>query len=145
MQLKCAMLEKSCLKTLILDELQLQYSLQLPDNVPMSIISKEFIESAANENDIMSMDNIIVIVLQKLFLKYIDSSRAVLEINISSSTRLKLVNVFRNFAIDDNKHNSIQKILPLMERAVIEIAQLMNDSHQRFRRTKVFEELVSQN
>ena len=131
MQLKNAMMKCDGLR-----RCELPYTLKLTQSAPNSMISQEFSRRvASNEN----VDDVLRIATKKLFLKYIDPSRARLEVNICSVTRSQLMNVFKSTSTD-----SLGRIMSLLEQAVVEISQLMMDSFYRFRRDEVFPQLVNQ-
>mmetsp|Transcript_20643 Transcript_20643/g.18223 ORF Transcript_20643/g.18223 Transcript_20643/m.18223 type:complete len:125 (+) Transcript_20643:2-376(+) len=108
--------------------LNLEFDIILPQSVPTSEISNAFNENEIEESFIQCS--------YRLYSKYIDSSQAMMEVNISSQLRTKLINVFR-----DRQALKLKDILPLMEAAAKEISHLMNDSYSRFRRESVFTEL----
>ena len=124
-------------------ELKLNYHLILPSEIPKSMIAKEF-ENQVNQFESKTMDNldankIIYNGLARLYEKYIDSSTAAMEVNISSSTKYDLINLFQN-----GFHGEIEidKICTAMEIAVNEISFLMNDTASRFRRQSIFTEII---
>ena len=123
------------------DELKLDYNLILPADIPKSIIAKEF-EDKMNKEDTNDQkehtDEVVFNCVQQIYAKYIDSSTAKMEVNISSSTKYNLTKLLR-----DNKDNmELDQVLTGMETAVKEISYLMNDSQSRFRKQTVFRELM---
>eukprot|EP00483_Globobulimina_turgida_P011354 UN11376 len=130
-QLKNAMIECDNLQQIIVNELELSYTLKLPKSVPMSLTCKQFTENLNTGNE-ENMNAMILSATKELFLRYIDPSKAMLEVNISSAVRAQLINAFRSFELSNN---ALETILPLFENAVMEISFLMNDSHRRFKKT----------
>ena len=108
--------------------MELTYNVNFAEGVPMSAITKDFDETRIEESFYECSS--------KLYDKYIDSTQAMMEVNISSQLRFTLMSLFKN-----NKEKSIEKILSLMEQAVKQISVLMNDSYSRFQRNKVFNSL----
>eukprot|EP01084_Bolivina_argentea_P029151 54108_1 len=141
-QLKKAMLTQADLYNQIIDELKLKYELNLPDSIPLSLITKNFndeIEVALKENESnMRINSICFKAMHQIFCKYIFMS-STLEVNISSSTRMGLHTIF----VNNEEDKSVEKILPLIENAVMEISHLMNDSFSRFTKQTVFTELYN--
>ena len=81
--------------------------------------------------------------LGKLYEKYIDSSTALLQVNISSNTKYNLTNLFlNNFDSDSEIKIEVDKVLIVMEAAVKEISYLMNDSTSRFRKQSIIGEII---
>ena len=134
-QLKNAMCEIGALKE-ALNALELSYPLSLPDSAPNSSISRVFTEQmkSTSDSDEQIINCAVYTATNELYSKYIDSSRALLEINISSGIRARLQNIFKS-ADDDAPGNAIEIIMPLLENATREIAYLINDSAFRFRQT----------
>ena len=126
------------LNDIISNQLKLSYTLNLPESAPNSLISSTCSETLNNEN----IYDVILKSTKELYEKYIDPSKAILEVNISSDKRVALMKVFKSLESTNDKKNVVQQILPLLENAVLEVSYLMNDSNQRFRRTSVFLELV---
>ena len=73
------------LKEKIDTELNLEYTLNLPSEIPQSVIVKGF--DVLNDCSDSNLDKAVYDVLKKIFDKYIDSSTAVMEVNISSATK----------------------------------------------------------
>ena len=133
-------------KNMIEDELKLDYDLSLPSDIPQSMIAKDFYNAIDADTD-TDTDVIVLKGLYNIFTKYIDSSTATMEVNISSSTKYNLEALFGN---NSNYHGQrlkdkgieINKVFYGMEIAVKEISYLMNDSAARFRRQSVFAEIM---
>ena len=139
-QLKQEIMKVEKNKVMMESELKLNYNLSFPPDIPKSIIAKEF---DSESMDAMDVNKSVYNGLKQLYAKYIDSSTAAMEVNISSTTKYNLTNLFRlsNFDTDDIGIE-IKKILSGMETAVKEISYLMNDSASRFRKQSVFTELM---
>ena len=117
-----------------IEEMKLEYTLDLPPEIPKSIIAKEF-----GESDDTNLDKAVFDALNKMFAKYIDSSTATMQVNISSSTSKYMMNIFKN---SNNNNIESETILQAMETAVKEISYLMNDSQSRFTKLSIFNELM---
>eukprot|EP00484_Ammonia_sp_Unknown_P020546 CAMPEP_0197044160 /NCGR_PEP_ID=MMETSP1384-20130603/20277_1 /TAXON_ID=29189 /ORGANISM="Ammonia sp." /LENGTH=131 /DNA_ID=CAMNT_0042475563 /DNA_START=81 /DNA_END=472 /DNA_ORIENTATION=+ len=63
-----------------IQELELEFDLNIPDSIPLSEIANEF-----NENNGEDTEQCFYACSRKLYTKYIDSSQALMEVNISSS------------------------------------------------------------
>lgn len=117
---------------------ELEYTLELPQSAPHSLISKEF---SMDKKDAVHSST------RKLYLKYIDH-RASLEVNINSKTRSQLDRIFNQMEdapLETNTNESTcEVIMPWLEAAAQEIACLMLDSYYRFRQTEIFLELIEQ-
>ena len=118
------------ISNIILNELKLNYNIDLPDELPLSIIAKEFDENINDNN----LNEIFIIAATKLYNKYIDPYGAQLEVNISSDKRIYLVKIFKI----NLSNETMESMLPALEGAVHEISHLMNDSNSRFRQKTVF-------
>ena len=139
-QLKQEIIRVEKYKVMMESELKLDYNLTLPSEIPESIIAKEFESGTMND---MDMNKKVCDGLKQLYEKYIDSSTAAMEVNISSTTKYNLTNLFKmDYSDNDEIGVEIKKILSGMETAVKEISYLMNDSTSRFRRQSVFTELM---
>merc|ERR1719242_1427604 len=135
-QLKKAMLEHEELKQ-SMENNELTWNLNLPQSAPQSLIVKGFS---------MEDSNCVFTAIQKLYVKYIDSTQAMLAVNISYKVRRELDKAMYNCAVgkDSTNHNVVEcdRLMPLLERAVESICHLMKDSYGRYRRTDSFGELV---
>ena len=144
-QLKKEIMKIERYKNMIEDELKLDYDLILPLDIPKSIIAKEFEEKVngvgTGADTDHESDHMVFNGLYEIYGKYIDSLTARMEVNVSSSTRYNLTNLFRD---KGNRSDDIglDKILMGMETAVKEISYLMNDSQSRFRKETIFGELI---
>ena len=127
--MKCHVLKEKFIK------LELKFDIKLPDGVPQSKIAEQFDENRMEES--------VYECAYKLYCKYIDSSQAMMEVNISYQLRGQMMNVFRSNI--NKKSDTIDMILRLMENAAMEISQLMNDSYSRFKRNKIFVDLKQTN
>ena len=123
-----------------MDSHQLNWSMTLPDAAPHSLICKDF-----------SMENpkAVISAVRKLHEKYIDSSKAMLMVNLSYQTRRSLdaalpCNGTAAMEVIQSNSNLVwcDCIMPHLERAVEEICGLMRDSFYRFRRTEQFKALT---
>ena len=85
---------------------------------------------AVVSDDKTKMREITLDSLKELFLKYIDSRQAPLEVNIKYTTRKDISCIFGEDASESKK--SVQETMMLMESAVQEIAHLMCDANIRF-------------
>ena len=112
----------------IVGDLKLKFNVNLPDSVPLSVIANGFNAENADESFFECA--------RKIHLKYIDSSRAMLEVNISSDARGQLMWIFQS-----GKNKTIGDVLPILEGAVREISKLMHHSCFRFMQSEVYQEL----
>ena len=141
MQLKSAMLQSEILKNKI-EQMKLSYYLKLPDSVPVSIIAREFKEKLNKIEDVIEneteINQIFFVAINQIYKKYIDEMTAELEVNISFRCRQNIYAIFENESIGKNVDNT----MPLIEKSVIEISGLLNDSRNKFRQKTVFSELA---
>ena len=131
---ECVELQKS------MDSKQLKWTMTLPDTAPHSLICKDF--SMENPHAVISA-------VRKLHEKYIDSSKAMLMVNLSYQTRRSLDEVLPcSGKVESEMMQSNSNVvwcectMPLLEKAVVEICGLMRDSFYRFRRTEQFDVLT---
>ena len=139
MQLKQEMMQIPQLRDKIIGELGLDYDLRLPLDIPKSIIAKEFGETYTGYTIDTNIDKAVFDGFSKIYIKYINSATACMEVNISSPTRVCLINIFKNVNINNS---GVTQLLNAMETAVKEISYLMNDSQSRFRLCTVFTEIM---
>eukprot|EP01083_Nonionella_stella_P048456 129522_1 len=142
-QLKYAMLDYECFEDKIKKQLKLRFDLDLPhDKIPLSVIAKEFREAMDEVDQEVDASDISFRAMHRLFEKYI-SQLAPLEINISSTSRKRLIKAFvhTHDVTAHLVHNYIDSILPLMEIAAVEVGTLILDSHSRFKQKSVYHEL----
>ena len=142
-QLKQVMIQKEALRNIIENDLELTYSLILPETIPKSIIAKRLSEFIHNE----SIKQAYIEACAQLFIKYIDPSTASLEVNIDSQLRYKLFTAFQILSEENDYSDTkcIGMIMPLLEQCCNQISMLINDSSNRFKRTSVFVELTKIN
>eukprot|EP01083_Nonionella_stella_P007873 22656_1 len=139
-QVKVAMMRKETLAHKIENDLNLEYGLQLPDTLPVSAIVTEFTDKI-NEIDMTNDTDVNAIcwgAMNRIYVKYIHADLADLEVNISSRRRREIERVYEN----TKKEKTIESIMGPMERCVIEISILLNDSRSRFGEESVFSELA---
>ena len=74
----------------------------------------------------------------KLYFKYIDPEEAYLEVNLSSKVRKDLTKAFKSWKLT---LQPFEHVLPLLDKAAVEVSSLMRDSFSRFRATDVFQKL----
>eukprot|EP01083_Nonionella_stella_P115148 341060_1 len=135
-QLKEAMLRQERLA----QKMKLHYDLHLPDKLPISDIVAEFtdkIKEIDMAND-TKMNEICWSAMNRIYVKYIHSELSDLEVNISSRRRRDIERVYEN----TKKEKTIENIMDPMEKCVIEISRLINDSRSRFVEESEFTELA---
>eukprot|EP01083_Nonionella_stella_P144261 450078_1 len=142
-QVKVAMLRKETLAHKIEHtDLNLEYRLELPDKLPMSAIATEFTDKI-NAIDMTNDGKVNAIcwgAMNRIYVKYIHADLADLAVNISSRRRTDIERVYEN----TKKEKTVENIMGSMERCVIEISQLLNDSRSRFVDEIEFAELAMQ-
>ena len=77
--------------------------------------------------------------MNDLYCKYVNEDTADFEVNISARRRRAIKNAY-----EIQKDKRLAKILQPMEKSVLEISSLLNDSRGRFREQAVFTELAIQ-
>eukprot|EP01083_Nonionella_stella_P144258 450070_1 len=141
-QVKVAMLSEQTLAHKIECDLNLEYRLELPDKLPMSAIATEFTDKI-NAIDMTNDGKVNAIcwgAMNRIYVKYIHADLADLAVNISSRRRTDIERVYEN----TKKEKTVENIMGSMERCVIEISQLLNDSRSRFVDEIEFAELAMQ-
>ena len=136
-QLKNGLMEVEELKQLMQQQ-ALSYSLTLPDSAPQCQVLRRNtldLDSSEEERKKGFMKSI-----RKLYVKYLDPSVAVLEVNIGYRTRKMIMDVFES--LDNLKSCPFKAVLPLLDKAAVEISILMLDSLGRFKTTKEFIKLM---
>ena len=109
------------------------FELKLPSSAPRSLISHSFIaEMDAGSNVI----DVVVTFTKRLYSKYIDAQTANLRVNLSPDLEAALSNVFK-FAHKGSTFDTTF-IMPLLERAVIEVGYALNLCISIFRITVDF-------
>lgn len=123
-----------------MDSHQLDWAMELPEAAPHSLICAGFS---------MEKPDAVISSIRKLYEKYIDSSKAMLMVNLSYGTRRSLDDMMRcsGTAMSETmqSNNNVvmcESLMPLLERAVVEICGLMRDTFYRFRRTAEFEAIT---
>ena len=115
---------------------ELWYTLNLPDNVPECRRLKQYIADSDMKQNAKRRGYISSTV--RLYLKYIDPEEAYLEVNLSSKVKKELIAAFKTIKLT---LEPFEVILPLLDKAAIEVSKLMRDSFGRFRATDVFRKL----
>lgn len=101
------------------------------DIVQLSAMAEKF-NNQIQEADAAAVHQVVFDSLSELHSKYIDSKQAPLEVNIAWKTRRDIGYVFDG----TRKQEHLQDTLHLIEGAVQEIANLMNDANIRFQASK---------
>ena len=132
------------LQNKIASELGLDFSLDLPDAIPLSLIASSFRNHCAADTSDADLKASCFEALQAIFGKYVQST-ASLEVNISSAVRHALYQTLNSAEAAPNQRTEtdLDNALRSMEHAVLEISQLMNDSFHRFRSKTIFTELTT--
>jgi len=114
------------------------FQLDLPRAAPRSLISHKFIaEMDAGSN----MYDVVLTFTKRLYLKYIDVQAANLRVTLSPELEMHLFSVFKT--ANSGNTLDIHYIMPFLEKAVLEVSSLMDDSYERFRRTDVFRDVTA--
>jgi len=135
----------------IITEKDISYNLKLPSAAPQcrtlhanlsELNLSNFSSKPKSEEDIAletkTNQDIALQSLKRIYYRYIDPSKAVLQVNISYRTRRQLQAVFH---VEDGEEIPFDRAMALLETAIVEISKLMNDSYHRFRETRVFKKL----
>eukprot|EP01083_Nonionella_stella_P166367 556032_1 len=141
-QVKEAMLSKETLAHKIINVLNLAYRLQLPDTLPVSATATEFVDkiNTTDVSDETQVNETCWEAMDGIYVKYIDAHLADLEVNISSRRRRDITRVYEN----TKKDKTVENIMGPMEKCVVEISALLNDSRSRFVDEIEFAELAMQ-
>ena len=124
-QLKAAMLEIPALRGQVENESTLHYNLALPSSLPESMITKQFKEKIEkiDVKDIDKVNEICWDAMNQIYEKYVDEDTADLEVNISHKRRRTTQEAFGL-----KRAKTLRSTLRPLEKSVVEISSLLNDS-----------------